>query len=105
MIKIKNNTSLDRYDYPVDSKYRVKLDNLCSCTDIIIVCDEECVSIKKDNILDNLKNSITMVSGNKEEAFSIPTFELTSEAGNKMIIKLLLEKYGYDNNQLLIYFD
>ena len=39
MIKIKNNTSLDRYDYPVDSKYRVKLDKLKEGEKISIFSD------------------------------------------------------------------
>ena len=39
MIKIKNNTSLDRYDYPIDSKYRVKLDKLKEGEKISIFSD------------------------------------------------------------------
>ena len=39
MIKIKNNTSLDRYDYPVDNKYRVKLDKLKEGEKISIFSD------------------------------------------------------------------
>ena len=39
MIKIKNNTSLDRYDYPIDNKYRMNLDKLKEGEKISIFSD------------------------------------------------------------------
>ena len=39
MIKIKNNTNLDIYDYPIDNKYRINLDKLKEGEKISIFSD------------------------------------------------------------------